>query len=36
MKYLPWDENSPCVLGCKSFVPRFADVNRDIRARRDC
>jgi hypothetical protein len=35
MKYLSWDENDPCVLEWKCFVPRFADVNRDIRARRD-
>jgi hypothetical protein len=33
MKYLSWDENGPCVLGCRRFVIRFTDVNRDIRAR---
>jgi hypothetical protein len=25
MKYLSWDENGPCVLGCRCFVTRFAD-----------
>ena len=35
MKYLSWDENRPCVLGCPCFVTRFAGVNRDIWARRD-
>jgi hypothetical protein len=34
MKYLSWDENGPCVLGCRSFVIRFTDVNRDIWTRR--
>jgi hypothetical protein len=35
MKYLSWDENGPCVLGWRRFVTRFADVDRDVRARRD-
>jgi hypothetical protein len=32
MKYLSWDENGPCVLGCGCFVTRFADVPRDVQA----